>query len=397
MDAAGEAVVMWSDGNGHVYTSIRSAAGRFSAPQTLAAGRDGYTVRAEQLAVGRDGTAVVVWSQVVRRSPHYRIMAVVRRPHGKFGAARMVGSAQSVFRSTPSAAVDSHGRIIVAWSRDDAPRIAVAAPGRAFGAAHALRGWGAQLVVAFAPDGRLYAAFSGRYSAGPVGPSLYAASTAAPPRFAAPRRVAVNGIDPALAPGPGNGVTLAWRTGLPDSEGNGIGVGTVYAAGSSRGAPFGAPVAVSPAGIVGRAPVVAASARGALVTWDVFGGSWPYGTPEAQPVYTWLAGRTTGPWLPAQPLAAPGDWTTVPAIAIDAGGQATVAYMRRTSTTARALAVRTGPVGGEVGAEQILAGAEDPLDAHNFWWQAAVAASGRTTLVVWSQLGTGLVAFTSVG
>jgi hypothetical protein len=60
MDAAGDAVVMWSDGNGHVYGSLRSAAGRFSAPQTLAAGRGGYSVRAEQLAVGPDGTAVVV-------------------------------------------------------------------------------------------------------------------------------------------------------------------------------------------------------------------------------------------------------------------------------------------------------------------------------------------------
>lgn len=204
MDAAGEAVVMWSDGNGHVYASIRTAAGRFSAPQTLVSGPDGTAVRAEQLAVGRDGTAVVVWAQAARRSPHYRVMASVRRPHGRFGAARMVGGAMSVFRSNPNGAVDSHGTIAVAWSRDDAPRIAVASRGGHFGAPRALRGWGAQLVVAFASDDRLYAAFSAP-NGGPTAssPSLYATSTVAPPRFATPRRVAANGVDPALAAGPG--------------------------------------------------------------------------------------------------------------------------------------------------------------------------------------------------
>ena len=241
MDAAGEAVVMWSDGNGHIYASIRSAAGRFSAAQTLASGPDGTAVRAEQLAVGRDGTAVVVWARAARRSPHYRVMASVRRPHGRFGPARMVGAAQSVFRSNPNAAVSSHGTIAVAWSRDDAPRIAMAVRAGRFGASRALRGWGAQLVVGYAADDRLYAAFSSfRAPSGagmPPRPALYATSTAAPPRFAAPRRVAVNGLDPALAAGPSHSMTLAWRTGAVDTS-ESIGMGPIYAARSVRGGPF---------------------------------------------------------------------------------------------------------------------------------------------------------------
>ena len=119
--------------------------------------------------------------------------------------------------------------------------------------------------------------------------------------------------------------------------------------------------------------------------------------PESVPVYTWVADRASGPWPPAQPLAAPADWTTVPGMAIDASGLATVVYMRRTSTTTRSLVVRTGPIGAPLGDEQILAQAEDSQSSHNFWWQAAVASSGRTTLVVWAPLGGGLMAFTSTG
>ena len=400
MDAAGEAVVMWSDGNGHVYASIRSTSGRFSAPQTLVSGSDGMAVRAEQLAVGRDGTAVVVWAQVARSSPQYRVMASVRRPHGRFGPARMVGTAQSAFRSNPNAAVSSHGTIAVVWSRDDAPRIAMAVRGGRFGASHVLRGWGAQVTVSFATNDRLYAAYTALRAPSAAGmagsPSLYATSTVAPPRFAAARRVAANGADPALAAGPSGAMTVAWRTGPADSS-EGIANGTIYAAQSTLGAPFVGSVAVSPAGITGRAPVVAGSSRGMLVTWDKFGGTWPPTPPGTAPVYTWVADRASGPWLPAQPLAAPEDWTTVPGMAIDASGLATVAYMRRTSTTTRSLAVRTGPIGAPLGDEQILAQAEDSQSSHNFWWQAAVASSGRTTLVVWAPLGAGLMAFTSTG
>ena len=398
MDAAGEAVVMWSDGNGHISASIRSAAGRFSAPQTLVFGPDGTAVRAEQLAVGRDGTAVVVWAQAARRSPHYRVMASVRRPHGRFGPARMVGRAQSVFRSNPDAAVSSTGTIAVVWSRNDAPRIAMAVRGGRFGASRALRGWGAQVVVAFAADNRLYAAF-GRAKDGPMtpAPSLYATSTVEPPRFAAPRRVAVNGLDPALAAGPSRSMTLAWRTGTADSS-EGIGNGAIYTARSAGGAPFGEAVAVSPADITGRTPTLAGSPRGVLVTWDKFGGNWPADPPGLGPIYSWVANRASGPWLPAQPLAAPGDWTTVPGMAIDSSGLATVAYMRRTSTTTRSLVVRTGPIGAPFGDEQVLAQAEDPHNAANAWWQAAVASSGHTTLVVWATpMGGGLIAFTSTG
>ncbi|HEX6620714.1 MAG TPA: hypothetical protein VF024_13695 [Solirubrobacteraceae bacterium] len=401
MDAAGEAVVIWSDGNGHVYASIRSAAGRFSAPQTLVSGPDGTAVRAEQLAVGRDGTAVVVWAQAARRSPHYRVMASVRRPHERFGPARMVGAAQSVFRSNPNAAVSSHGTIAVVWSRDDAPRIAMAVRGGRFGASRALRGWGAQVVVAFAADDRLYAAFSALRSPSGAGTtpsrSLYATSTAVPPRFAAPRRVAVNGLDPALAAGPSRTMTLAWRTGAVDTS-EGLGAGAIYAARSSRGGPFRGAAAVSPAGITGRSPVAAGSPLGVLVTWDKFGGIWPTDPPGAGPVYSWVADRASGPWRPAQPLAGPADWTTVPGMAIDSSGLATVAYMRRTSSTTRSLAVRTGPIGAPLGDEQILAQAEDRHNAHNAWWQAAVASSGRTTLVVWATpVGGKLIAFTSTG
>ena len=84
-------------------------------------------------------------------------------------------------------------------------------------------------------------------------------------------------------------------------------------------------------------------------------------------------------------------------MAIDSSGLATVAYMRRTSSTARSLAVRSCPIGSPLGDEQILAQVDDSNGGHNAWFQAAVAASGRTTLVVWAPLGGGLMAFTHTG
>ena len=253
MDAAGEAVVMWSDGNGHVYASIRSAAGRFSAPQTLVSGPDGTAVRAEQLAVGRDGTAVVVWAQAARRSPHYRVMASVRRPHGRFGPARIVGDGPIGLPLEPQ-------------RRGQQPRH----DRRSSGRATTRRGspWpsaeGASAPRARCAAGALSSSSPTRRTTGstrrsapcarraqpawPPRPALYATSTAAPPRFAAPRRVAVNGLDPALAAGPSRSMTLAWRTGAGDTS-ESIGMGPIYAARSARGGPFGGPVAVSPVGI----------------------------------------------------------------------------------------------------------------------------------------------------
>ncbi len=233
---------MWSDGNGHIYASIRSAAGRFSAPQTLVSGPDGTAVRAEQLAVGRDGTAVVVWAQAARRSPHYRVMASVRRPHGRFGPAQMVGAAQSVFRSTPNAAVSSHGTIAVVWSRDDAPRIAMAAPRRALrrlaraarlgrparrrlrGGRQALRG--VQL-VARAERSR---------HASPSSALRDLHRGAAAVRRPAPR----GGQRPRSGAGrrPVAQHDARWRTGAVDTS-ESIGMGPIYAARSARGGPFG--------------------------------------------------------------------------------------------------------------------------------------------------------------
>jgi hypothetical protein len=387
MAASGEAVLMWSDGGGRIYAVVRTSTGRFSTPRRLAAGADGYAVRAEQLAVGRDGTAAVVWAQYSKRSPHYRVMAAVRRPHARFGKALMVGRAQSVFRSTPDVAIDRRGNVVVAWSRNDWPQLAVAPAGRAFGAVRTLRGWGAQIVIAFASDDRLYAA----YSRGGV----YAASARWPYRFAAPRRVAAGPVqDPALAAGPAGSMTLAWRGGLPDSEGNGIGEGAISAAVSQAGRAFAARSVVSPPGITGRQPVLAGGPRGTLVSWDKFDGGWPAEPAATAPVYTWLTqGSGTGSWLAPEPLAATGDWTTVPGMAIDANGIATVAYMRRATDTTHALVVRNGPVGTALGAEEILTTQIGSRDVHNYWWQAAVAASGRTTLVVWSRFGAGLVVF----
>jgi hypothetical protein len=386
MTASDEAIVMWRDG-GRIDATVRSRTGRFSAAQRLVQVADAYAVRAERLAVGPDGTAVVVWAQVAKRSPHYRVMAAVRRPHGRFGRARLIGGASSVFQSNPQAAVDRHGNAVVVWWRREGVRIAVAPAGKDFGALRTLRGWGGQLAIAFAADDRLHAAFT-------QGAVVYATSARRPYRFAAPRKVSAgNGYEPALAAGPAGSMTIAFRDGSSDSS-ESIGQGGMWAAVASAGGAFGMPFAVSPPGITGREPVLAGGPRGVLVSWDKFGGGSPVEPPATAPVYAWLtAGTAAGSWLPPQPLAAPGDWTSVPGMAVDARGIATVAYMRPTTATTRTLVVRSGPIGTALGAEQVLDERAGTAAAHPFWYRAAVATSGRTTLIVWSPPGARMVAF----
>ena len=388
MDRAGEAAILWGDVAGRLTAVLRSATGPFSTPQRLAtAGQS--ALEGEQLAMGPDGTAIAVWAQFSRRSPHYRIMGAVRPPRGRFGAARMIGRAQSIWRSTPSAAVARDGTIAVGWSRGDAPQIAVRRPGHGFGAPRSLPGPGSQLVVAFDARGRLCVAFARR-----TGIAVAFADRALRPGRA---RGIARGVDPALAPTGDGSLVLVWRDGAPDSSER-IGRGAIWAAVAPDRRAFGAPARISPAGIVGRQPVVVGGPRAAtLVSWDLFGGGWPTYPPGTGPVFTWLSQRGgDGGWIAPQSLAPPGDWTTVPASAGDASGTATVAYARRGDGGARTLIVRSGPAGAPLGDELALATTTDPLaaDAHNVWSQAAAAASGTTTLVVWpAGIGRGLVAY----
>ncbi|HEV7805319.1 MAG TPA: hypothetical protein VGO80_05860 [Solirubrobacteraceae bacterium] len=398
MDRSGDAVLLWNVISRRLEVSIRERGGSFARPQRLATSSAELGIRGEQLAVGHDGTAVAVWAQRAVTRPRYRIMAAVRRPGGRFAAARAIGTAQSIFRSKPRAAVSLRGDIAVVWSRDDGPQLAIRRAGRRFERPRALRGHGFDAVVAFASYGRLHVA-----SSRPVRPlvrggpeaqiAIYASSAHLPSyRFAMPQRVSdAPGLEPVLAAGPTRSITLAWRDGPPDSSGEGLGQGRIFSATAQLQRPYGRPEQISPPGVLGREPVLAASEAGVLASWGTLE---PNYAPASGGPISWIARRGHGPWMGAVALAGTGVATTVPGMALG-GSDSTAAYMRQSAATTRSLLVRTPAWGiAAAGPEQVLAQYEEPVgQLPQHWSQAAVAAAGATTVIVWARGGRPLVAF----
>jgi hypothetical protein len=155
---------------------------------------------------------------------------------------------------------------------------------------------------------------------------------------------------------------------------------------------FGAPAVISPAGVLGRRPVLAAGPAGVLASWARVESGAPQDPTDA-PAYAWVARRATdASWPAPQPLAAGGDWTSVPALAVDDAGTATAAYVRGASSEPRVLAARSGAVGTALPAEQPLATFTVPVGEDALSGVAA-AASGASTVVVLARPGAGLVLF----
>lgn len=114
VDASGRAVVVWTLYKGvrpqALQVSIREPAGEFSTPRRIGARRPG----GRELAVGRDGSALVVWQSLDSR----RLKASHMSPSGWFGGPETVSrplSRRSL--AQPSVSIGPKGRALVAWAR----------------------------------------------------------------------------------------------------------------------------------------------------------------------------------------------------------------------------------------------------------------------------------------
>jgi hypothetical protein len=117
VDAHGNAVVVWSRSDGaneRIQVLRRTAGGSLSAVQTLSsAGGDAYE---PQVAVGGDGSAVVVWERY--NGTDNRIQVRRRTAAGALSAVQSLSaSGQDAYAA--QVAVDPHGRAVVVWYRFD--------------------------------------------------------------------------------------------------------------------------------------------------------------------------------------------------------------------------------------------------------------------------------------
>jgi len=213
--ADGQAVLAWTTGSA-VRASIRSAGGAFGSAVRISSG--GPASRNFALAVGRDGTAVLVWQRVTSRGALTGpLLASVRRPNGDFRTA--VALPGSSGGRTPAVAVGADGAVLVGWRTLGASgcggfvEAATARPGAAFGAAR-------RVSSSCANARELRAALSADDSGAVVwqtGRSSSSYTLEAAPfsqrAFGAPRRLTAGPIvgGSAAATGIDMGVAVVWR------------------------------------------------------------------------------------------------------------------------------------------------------------------------------------------
>ncbi len=285
--ADGQAVLAWSTGSA-VQTSIRPTGGPFGSAVRISSG--GPASRSFALAVGRGGTAVLVWQRVTSRGALTGpLLASVRRPGGMFRIP--VALPGSVGGRTPVAVVGADGSLLVAWRTLGASgcgafvEAATARPDAAFGSARRVSSSCANAReprAALSADGTGAVVWqTGRSS------SSYTLDSApfAQRAFGAPRRLTAGPIVGASAAVAGidQGIAVVWRA-RTSADGNG-------ARGYVRLARITPPRVVSPARasisdrIVGVPRVAGRPDGSLLISWEQGG---------LRPVVVTAAGSTAG-------------------------------------------------------------------------------------------------------
>jgi PKD domain-containing protein len=331
----GTAAAVWLEGPGiphRVRAAVRPTDGApFDAAQTLSApARD---TELPQAVVGPDGTCLVVWSQVTTGGRELR--GAVRRP-GAAAFEPLTAPVSGVNKEnfTFRLAVDADGDVIAVWQRLATKRQLIEgarlfAGQNAFTAPRQLTSGGEHgfsPAVAVSPAGDATIAYEGRGEQDVIRAVTWPAASAGP----VDRQALSDPVDqpgsPAVGVGPRGDVTVVWERAVLDAGGGGISVyveDNIEAASRPADAlSFGPRVAASPPGVGAQAPSVVVGAGGestvAFRTGDgpnflVARSSRPLGATEFDP-----------PVL----LSAPGANGSEPALAMNAQGDATIAWAR---------------------------------------------------------------------
>ncbi len=321
-DAQGDAVAVWLqfDGaNARVQAAYRPAGGSFGAPQTLSAA--GYEAREPRVAMNAAGEAVIVWSLGSGLSEEAQASSAA--PGGIFGAAQdLTGFTETA--SLPQVALDSHGDAIAVWEGWDGSKIRIQEASRpaggSFGTPEFLSAAGENAgapQIAFDSSGNALAVW--RFDGSPASTIQgdYRPGGAA---FSAPQTVSTPSSAPAQAPqvaldAQGDGV-LAWQ----QSDGSEPRIyASVRTPGSSGS--FDAPSTLDPGGQEAYEPSVAGDGlSGTIVSWKTFNGATNSTQAAVRP-----AGGSFGP---ASTVSATGPQESTPQVGIDAQGNGIALWSR---------------------------------------------------------------------
>jgi hypothetical protein len=321
-DAQGDSVAVWLqfDGaNARVQVAYRPAGGSFGAPQTLSAA--GYEAREPRVAMNAAGEAVIVWSLGSGLSEEAQASSAA--PGGIFGAAQdLTGFTEAA--SLPQVALNSHGDAIAVWEGWDGSHIRIQEASRlagaSFGAPEFLSPAGENAgtpQIAFDSSGDAFAAW--RFDGSPAS-TIQGDYRPAGGAFAAPQTVSTPSSQPAQAPqvafdAQGEGV-LAWQ----QSDGSEPRIyASVRTPGSSGS--FNAPSTLDPGGQEAYEPSVAGDGLSAtIVSWKTFNGATNSTQAAVRP-----AGGGFGP---ASTVSATGPQESTPQVGIDAQGNGIAVWSR---------------------------------------------------------------------
>jgi hypothetical protein len=271
----------WRSGTGrlgHTYTMRRSAGGILP-----------------DVALAPDGTAIAVWTQVIRG--HYRIVAAVRRPGREFfGRRRPIGRTAKRIGAMPEVAFDRKGNAIVLWRHDESLQWVYLGRGHGFGRPRSLRVLATErrlyvdrrgnfYVVLASPDVRRRLP-NGRYVTRSRA-GIFLATRRPGGRFGGPERVSPTGVpasEPDVAIGPDGTVAAVWRRSQTGGTENIP--GPIEAAVRPPGGEFGRPQTLTAADVsVANGPrVVITSAGEAVAAWQQLPSAPPSSCPDCMEI-----------------------------------------------------------------------------------------------------------------
>lgn len=321
-DAQGDSIAVWLqfDGaNARVEAAYRPAGGFFGAPQTLSDA--GYEAREPHVAMNAAGEAVLVWSLGSGLSEE--IQATAATPGGIFGETHDLTSFTTV-ASVPRVALDSRGDALAVWDGWDGSNIriqdALRPAGGTFGAPGFLSppGYNADTPqIAFDSSNDALAVW--RFDGSPAS-TIQSDYRPAGGEFGTPLTASAPSSQPAQAPqvafdGQSDGI-VAWQ----QSDGSEL---RVYASVRTPGVTgsFASPSTLDTGGQEAFEPRIAGDGLSAtIVSWKTFNGATNT---------TWAAVRPAGgSFGPAATVSANGPQESAPEVGIDGQGNAIAVWSR---------------------------------------------------------------------
>jgi hypothetical protein len=321
-DAQGNSIAVWLhfDGaNTRVQAAYRPAGGSFAAPQTLSPA--GYEAREPRVAMNAAGEAMLIWSLGSGLSEE--IQTAAAPPGGLFGEAHDLTSFTTL-ASVPQVALDSHGDALAVWDGWDGANIriqdALRPAGGSFGAPGFLSpsGYNADTPqIAFDSNGNALAVW--RFDGSPAS-TVEGDYRPSGGEFGAPQTASAPSSQPAQAPqvafdGDGYGV-VTWQ----QSDGSELRIeASVRTAGASGS--FASPSTLDPGGQEAFEPRIAGDGLSAtIVSWKTFNGATNTTQAAVRPAGSNFGAATT--------VSTTGPQESAPEVGIDAQGNGIAVWSR---------------------------------------------------------------------